>query len=96
MLKITREEIMQASWDVRLELTPEEMDGLEKRAKEMLKQAVFLQDSLLDVVTATSLPLVKENTVREDAFAPSLSQEAALSNAPEVDPPYMQVPKIVE
>lgn len=87
---------MQASWDARLELTPEEVEGLEKQAKNIFEQAAFLQSSLLDDVEATYFPLAQKNTVREDLAALSLPLETALSNAPGAEPPYIQVPKIVE
>ncbi len=95
-MDVTREEIMQAAWDVRLELTLQEMGELEKEVGDILAEAVFLQDSALDDVGITVLPLALENTARGDTAFPSLSQEEALANAPEVESPYMQVPKIVE
>ncbi|HHU75666.1 MAG TPA: Asp-tRNA(Asn)/Glu-tRNA(Gln) amidotransferase subunit GatC [Firmicutes bacterium] len=96
MLDITREEIIQASWDVRLELTPEEMEELEKQVMNLFRQADFLADVALDDLEPSSFPLVQENAVRDDTPAPSLSRETVLSNAPEVESVYIQVPRIVE
>ncbi|NLX90723.1 MAG: Asp-tRNA(Asn)/Glu-tRNA(Gln) amidotransferase subunit GatC [Firmicutes bacterium] len=95
-MEISREEFMQASWDARLELMPEELEGLEKQTKNIFEQATFLQSSALDDVEATYFPLAQKNTVREDLAAPSLPLETALSNAPGAESPYIQVPKIVE
>lgn len=95
-MNISREEFMQASWDARLELTPEEVEELEKQVKDILEQAAFLQSSALDDAEATFFPLAQKNTVREDLVAPSLPLETALSNAPEAESQFIQVPKIVE
>ena len=59
-MKISREEFMQASWDARLELTPEEAEELEKQVKNIFEQAAFLQSSALDDAEATYFPLAEK------------------------------------
>ena len=95
-MTISREEIIQASWDARLELSPAEVEGLEKELQNIIQSAVFLQSSSLDDVEAAYYPFVQKSKVREDIKAPSLPLETALSNAPEAESAYILVPKIVE
>jgi len=42
---------------------------------------------------AHALPL--HNVLREDVVEPALSLEAVLQNAPDTDPPFFKVPKVI-
>ena len=42
---------------------------------------------------AHALPLT--NVLREDVVEPALSTEQVLANAPEADPPFFKVPKVI-
>ena len=95
-MTISREEIIQASGDARLELTPEEAAELEKQVANVIQQAVFLQNNKLDDIEATYYLFGQKNILREDITASSLPMETALSNAPEAESAYIHVPKIVE
>ena len=95
-MTISREEIIQASGDARLELTPEEAAELEKQVANVIQQAVFLQNNKLDDIEATYYLFGQKNILREDITASSLPMETALANAPEAESAYIHVPKIVE
>ena len=80
----------------RIDLTPEEEQRLAPQLGEVLQYVEKLKE--LDVVgvepTAHAVPL--SNVLREDEPRESLSQEAALSNAPKSTNGLFVVPKIVE
>lgn len=95
-MTISREDILQASWDARLELTSEEVAELGKEVANVIQEAVFLQNSKLDDMEATYYLFGQKNILRDDQTASSLPVETALSNAPEAESAYIHVPKIVE
>lgn len=80
----------------RLSLTPEEEQSLGAQLAHVLGYIEKLKE--VDVTgvepTAHAFPLV--NVVRPDSTRPSLSHEAALSNAPSQANGLFIVPKIVE
>ncbi|MEW5921257.1 MAG: Asp-tRNA(Asn)/Glu-tRNA(Gln) amidotransferase subunit GatC [Bacillota bacterium] len=95
-LKVSIDDIRQASWDARINLTPEEEAGLEQQIIKTFKQLVFLQEKGLDKIEATYYPYAQENILREDVALPSLPLETVMSNAPDADAGFFHVPKIVE
>jgi len=95
-INITRDDILKAAQDARLELSPEETDSLETTINKTIKSASFLHDDSFGDPEPAYYPLKQENIIREDVPAASLPPEKALSNAPETEGAYILVPKIVE
>ncbi len=90
------EDIKQAAWDVRINLTPEEETALEKQLENILKQAEFLHENKISNTEPTHYPYSQQNTLREDITSPSLPLAKVLENAPEANDIFFLVPKIVE
>ena len=95
-MEISREEILKAAQDARLELTPEEAANLESTANDIIQGADFLANNELEALEATFSPFGQQNMVRDDNIASSLPLEKALANAPETEAAYILVPKIIE
>ncbi|HAP32867.1 MAG TPA: Asp-tRNA(Asn)/Glu-tRNA(Gln) amidotransferase GatCAB subunit C [Firmicutes bacterium] len=95
-LKFTGEDIKQATWDARINLTTDEEDSLARQIENIFKQAEFLKESRLANVQGTYYPYMQRGTLREDITVPSLPREKVMFNAPDADDIFFHVPKIVE
>ena len=80
----------------RLALSEEERDRMQKELTSILGHADKIQELDLDGVPPTSHALPLSNVLRADVARPSLSQEEALSNAPEAEDGRFRVPRIIE
>ena len=80
----------------RLALSEEERERMSSELALILEHAEAIQALDLDAVppTAQSIPLV--NVMRPDEVTPSLTQEAALANAPAAEDGRFRVPRIIE
>ena len=80
----------------RLDLSEGEREKMRLELNNILEHAEKIQALDLDGVApmAHSVPLV--NRMRADGVAPSLPQEKALQNAPEVEDGRFRVPRIIE
>ena len=80
----------------RLALTEEELDRMRAEMTQILEHAEKIQALDLDGIepTAHAVPIV--NALRDDEVTPSLPQEVALANAPEVEDGRFRVPRIIE
>ena len=80
----------------RIDLTPEEEQRLAPQLGEVLQYVEKLKELDVDGVEPTAHAVPLSNVLREDEPRESLSQEAALSNAPKSANGLFVVPKIVE
>lgn len=80
----------------RLNLTPEEIAGLKEHFEKVLEYVGELQELDTDGVDPSLFTTETSNVLRPDEGAPSLDNETALRPAPESEPPYFLVPRIVE
>lgn len=80
----------------RIDLTPEEEQRLAPQLGEVLQYVEKLKELDVDGVEPTAHAVPLSNVLREDEPRESLSQEAALSNAPKSTNGLFVVPKIVE
>jgi aspartyl-tRNA(Asn)/glutamyl-tRNA(Gln) amidotransferase subunit C len=80
----------------RLALTDEERERLRSQLPVILEHAERVQEVAAEDVPATSHPIPLRNVFREDEPEPTLSQEEALTGAPEVEKGQFKVPRIVE
>lgn len=80
----------------RLDLTEEERDRMRLELTKILEHAEKIQALDLDDVAPTSHALPVENVMRSDLKKPSLPQDVALANAPDVEDGRFKVPRIIE
>lgn len=95
-LKVSLEDIRQASADARINLTAQEEARLEEQIARLFEQWSSVQANGLDRIKAAYYPYTRENILREDAVRPSLPLETVMLNAPDADTNFFHVPKIVE
>jgi aspartyl-tRNA(Asn)/glutamyl-tRNA(Gln) amidotransferase subunit C len=80
----------------RLDLTDEERARMTAELGKILEHAAKIQALDLDDVEPTSHAIPIRNAMRPDETRPSLTQEEALSGAPEVEDGRFKVPSILE
>jgi len=95
-LKFTGEDIKQAAWDARINLTPDEEDSLARQIENIFGQTGFLTENKLANVQGTYYSHTQRGTLREDITLFSLTREKVMLNAPDADDIFFHVPKIVE
>ena len=93
---ISREEVQHVARLARLHLTDDEVERMRQQLDAILAYIDKLRELDVEGVepTAHAVPLV--NVMRDDEVAPSLSQEAALANAPDRAGEFFRVPRIIE
>lgn len=79
----------------RLELSDEEIGMFAGQLKQILDHAEKVSSLKLDDVQPTTHPLTLTNVYREDKVRPSLTQDEALSNAPDREKGMFKVPRII-
>jgi aspartyl-tRNA(Asn)/glutamyl-tRNA(Gln) amidotransferase subunit C len=80
----------------RLNLTPEEKERLRAQLEVILEHAAKVGEVAADDVPPTSWAIPRANVFREDEPEPSLTQAAALANAPEAEAGRFKVTRIIE
>jgi aspartyl-tRNA(Asn)/glutamyl-tRNA(Gln) amidotransferase subunit C len=80
----------------RLDLSEEERERMSVELAQILGHAEAIQELDLDAVEPTSHALPLRNVMRPDEVKPSLTQDEALSSAPETEDGRFRVPKIIE
>ena len=80
----------------RLDLTDDEKRMLREQLGVILDAAAKVGEVAADDVPPTAWAIPRANVFREDEPEPSLSQAAALANAPEAERGRFKVPRIAE
>jgi aspartyl-tRNA(Asn)/glutamyl-tRNA(Gln) amidotransferase subunit C len=80
----------------RLDLTQDEKDRLREQLAVILDHAAKVGEVVAGDVPPTAYAIPRANVFRDDVPEPSLTQAAALSNAPDADDNRFRVPRIVE
>ncbi|MBI2174581.1 MAG: Asp-tRNA(Asn)/Glu-tRNA(Gln) amidotransferase subunit GatC [Candidatus Omnitrophica bacterium] len=96
MTIVTAEIVRQVARLARLRLEGKELDHLARQINEILEYVRQLQDIPTDEVEPTSHVLPLSNVLRKDERQPSLSQEIVMAIAPQKQPPFVKVPKIID
>jgi aspartyl-tRNA(Asn)/glutamyl-tRNA(Gln) amidotransferase subunit C len=93
---ISRDEVLHVARLSRLHLTDDEVERMRQQLDAILAYVDKLRELDVEGIepTAHAVPLV--NVMRDDALVPSLSQEQALSNAPDRAEEFFRVPRIIE
>ena len=80
----------------RLNLSPEEKVGAGEQLDKFLTYVDNLSAVDTEGIEPTTYALPMQNVFRKDEVKASLSQEAALSNAPLKEDGYFKVPRVLE
>jgi aspartyl-tRNA(Asn)/glutamyl-tRNA(Gln) amidotransferase subunit C len=95
-MAISKEEVERVAKLARLLVSEEEKDVLTKQLSGILTYVGKLNELNTEGVEPLSHVIDIKNVFREDKTRESLSQELALSNAPEKRDGFFRVPKIIE
>jgi len=94
--RLTRDEVLKVARLARLKFSDAELDDY----TEKLGSVLAYVDSLNEIDTEDIEPMVHavelSNVFRSDQVMPSLSRDAALSNAPKTDGQFFLVPQILD
>ncbi len=95
MVDVNRELILKLESLARLELSEEERNAIQKDLESILEMI----ERMDEVQTKGIEPLVhilqEGNSTRKDEVTGELTNDQALSNAPEAKPPLFSVPKVI-
>jgi len=95
-MKITSQEVEHVAKLARLELSEQEKEKLTDQLSNILTYVEKLSELDTKNVAPTSHVLDITNVMRDDTPGESLSQERALTNAPDKAAGHYKVPKIIE
>lgn len=95
-MSITRDDVAHVARLARLSFTESELDRFTAQLQQILTHAEQVSDLVTDDVPPTAHAIGMVNVFREDVVKPSLTQEKALSAAPEVEQHRYRVPRILE
>lgn len=95
-VRLSREEVQHIALLARLGLSPEEIEKFREQLSQILEQFQVLQgvDTAAVLPTSHSVPL--QNIMRDDAAAPSSSQQDILANAPQAEEGFFRVKAVLE
>jgi len=96
MPSITRDEVANLARLARIALTDEELDHLAPQLEVILEAVARVGEVAAEDIPPTSHALPITNVVRPDEVRAVLSQQAALSGAPEAEDGRFRVPRILE
>jgi aspartyl-tRNA(Asn)/glutamyl-tRNA(Gln) amidotransferase subunit C len=96
MTEITKDDVIHVAKLARLSLTEEEITKFGGQMKSILEHASAVSKINTEGIVPTSHPLKMQNVLREDVVGPSLSQDQALSGAPNAQDGRFMVPQILD
>ncbi|GLY03666.1 MULTISPECIES: Asp-tRNA(Asn)/Glu-tRNA(Gln) amidotransferase subunit GatC [Actinoplanes] len=96
MAAISREEVAHLARLSRLAVTEEELDRFAGQFDVILQSVARVGEVAADGIPPTSHSVPLTNVYREDVPTPSLTQEAALSGAPDAYEGRFRVPRILD
>jgi len=95
MPELTRDQVAHLADLARIEMDTAELDHLAPQLSVILESVASIQGVAGDDVPPTSHPLPLTNVFRDDVVVPGLTQEEALSGAPEQEQGRFAVPRIL-
>ena len=95
-MEISKEQVEHVAKLARLEVSEDEKTIFARQLSGILTHIDRLKELDTAGVEPTATVLPTDNVFREDEVRPSLSQEAALANAPDQAEGFFSVPKILE
>ena len=94
--KIDEAQVRRVAQLSRLELSDDEVSQFSTQLSAIVEYIEKLNELDTDGVEPLAHCLPVHNVLREDVLRPSLSNDAALANAPEREDEYFKVPKILD
>lgn len=95
-MKITPEEVEHVALLARLQFSPQEIERFTTQLNSLLDYMDKLGQLDTRQVEPTFHAVNQKNILREDSVRSSLPRDLTLSNAPDGDRGFFQVPKIIE
>ena len=99
-MKITREDVVRVAELAYLDLSEDELEKYRRQIDEILDYIGKLNELDTSGVEPMAQVLADDQaadaTMREDLVVPSAVAEDVLSQAPDPEPPYFRVPKVIE
>ena len=99
-MKITREDVVRVAELAYLDLSEDELEKYRRQIDEILDYIGKLNELDTSGVEPMAQVLADDQasdaTMREDLVVPSAVADDVLSQAPDPEPPYFRVPKVIE
>jgi len=99
-VKITREDVLRVAELAYLDLSEDELEKYRRQIDEILDYIGKLNELDTSGVEPMAQVLADDQaadaTMREDLMVPSAVAEDVLRQAPDPEPPYFRVPKVIE
>jgi aspartyl-tRNA(Asn)/glutamyl-tRNA(Gln) amidotransferase subunit C len=95
MASLSRDDVAHVAHLARLGLTADELGRLEGELNHILDQYARLTELDTEAIEPTAQTIELENILRDDIVRPSLSQAAALANAPATSDGFIVVSAIL-
>jgi aspartyl-tRNA(Asn)/glutamyl-tRNA(Gln) amidotransferase subunit C len=99
-VKITREDVVRVAELAYLDLSEDELEKYRRQIDEILDYIGKLNELDTSGVDPMAQVLADDQaadaTMREDLVVPSAVADDVLSQAPDPEPPYFRVPKVIE
>lgn len=92
---LTEEQVRHVAKLSRLRLEPAEVTAMAQQLSHVLDYISKLNELDVTDIQPMTHPMDVTNVLREDTPEDGLPVEAILANAPEKDPPYFMVPKVL-
>ena len=96
MVNVDNELILKLEKLARLQLSEKERSSLMGDLKSILAMVKKLEEVDTTGVEPLLHMVVQDHPLRDDVVQNQLSEKEALSNAPESEPPFFRVPKVIE
>jgi len=93
--KISPEQVKHVAKLARLSLSDERLAKLAGQLESILEYVAKIQSVDVSGVEPMAHAMPIANVFREDVVEPSLTVEQVLANAPDADPPFFKVPKVI-
>ena len=94
-MSLERADVARLAALARIDMTDDDLDRLGGQLSAIVDSVAKVQEVATEDVPATSHPIPMSNVHRPDEVRPSLTQEQALSGAPEAEDGRFRVPQIL-
>jgi aspartyl-tRNA(Asn)/glutamyl-tRNA(Gln) amidotransferase subunit C len=94
--KLTPEEVRHVAKLSRLRLSEDEVQNFTEQLSKVLGYMSKLGELNVEGVEPMAHALDMTNVLREDRERPGMTPDAVLANAPDAEPPFFKVPKVIE
>ena len=95
-MKLMREEVLHISRLAKVSLSEADIETFARQLSDILENFAVLEQVDTAGVKPTTQPIPRENLLRADEQAPSISQDAALANAPDREGEFFRIRAVLE